>query len=140
MRSKQFLILLLIILAPLSGCLGGEEGIEGEIGPVGPMGESGSSLHLVVTSDELPDCNTTLLGQIFFVSSAGEFQVCSITGWAIVDLSGPAGADGTNGTDGVNGTDGANGEDGADGTNGTDGLRALAVTTTLSEINSNCPD
>ncbi len=136
-KVHAVLFAFLMMTMSLAGCLSGDDG---GIGETGAVGEAGSSLHLVVTADELPDCNTTLLGQIFFVSGEGAFQVCSTTGWAIVDLSGPAGSDGTNGTDGVNGTDGANGEDGADGTNGTDGLSALAVTTTLSEINSNCPD
>tara|TARA_B100002052_G_scaffold132350_1_gene121576 strand:+ start:166 stop:2100 length:1935 start_codon:yes stop_codon:yes gene_type:complete len=105
----------------LAGCLSGDAGEDGAEGVAGPVGEAGSSLHLVVTADELPDCNTTLLGQIFFVSGEGAFQVCSTTGWAVVDLTGPAGTAGADGLDGTNGTDGADGSDGADGAPGADG-------------------
>ena len=108
----------LMITMSMAGCLSGDDG---GIGETGAVGEAGSSLHLVVTVDELPDCNTTLLGQIFFVSGEGAFQVCSTTGWAVVDLTGPAGTAGADGLDGTNGTDGADGSDGADGAPGADG-------------------
>ena len=140
-----FLMITMYLTGYLSGGAGedgseGPAGADGEEGAAGPVGEAGSSLHLVVTADELTDCNTTLLGQIFFVSGEGAFQVCSTTGWAVVDLTGPAGTEGADGNNGSDGVDGTNGTDGSDGTNGIDGLTTLAVTTTLSEGNPNCPD
>ena len=114
----------LMITMSMAGCLSGDTGADGEEGVAGPAGEDGSSLHMVVSSAELPDCDSAHLGQIYFVSGKGSFQVCSTTGWAVVDLTGPegpAGADGTNGTNGEDGTNGTNGEDGTDGTNGEDG-------------------
>ena len=149
----------------LAGCvsdgtdgLQGPEGPEGPEGPPGADGADGSSLHLVVAESDLPECNGDLQGQIYFVSSDGAFQVCSTMGWSVVDLTGPAGTDGTNGADGqdglpgTNGADGAPGNDGADGApgadgtngtdgqDGTDGLAALAVTTNIGTGGSNCPD
>ena len=90
-KVHAILFSFLMITMSMAGCLSGDTGADGEEGVAGPVGEAGSSLHLVVTADELPDCNTTLLGQIFFVSGEGAFQVCSTTGWAVVDLTGPEG-------------------------------------------------
>ena len=122
---SAILLGLLMIMLPLAGCVSdGTDGLQGTEGPEGPPGADGSSLHLVVAESDLPECNGDLLGQIYFVSSDGAFQVCSTMGWSVVDLTGPAGTDGTNGTDGQDGSpgaNGANGEDGADGTPGTDG-------------------
>ena len=148
-KLRAALFAFLMMTMSLAGCLSGDAGEDGEDGKdgaegvAGPAGEDGSSLHMVVSSAELPDCDSAHLGHIYFVSADGAFQVCSTTGWAVVDLTGPPGADGlngTNGTDGVNGANGADGADGARGANGTDGLAALAVTTALTENNSSCPD
>ena len=148
-KLHAVLFAFLMMTMSLAGCLSGDAGVDGEDGAegvAGPAGEDGSSLHMVVSSADLPDCDSAHLGQIYFVSGEGAFQVCSATGWAVVDLTGPEGPagsdglDGTNGTNGANGADGTDGVDGAPGADGTDGLAALAVTTTLSEGNSNCPD
>ena len=135
---------LLMLMIPLTGCVSdganGQQGATGPEGPEGPPGADGSSLHLVDNQTGLPECNAILQGQIFFVQSDGAFQVCSLIGWTVVDLSGPSGLNGTNGTDGQDGIDGANGtdgQDGIDGVNGTDGISALAVTNPELE-GSNC--
>ena len=114
-----------MVMMPLAGCVSdgadGIQGPEGLEGPPGADGADGSSLHLVVAESDLPECNGDLQGQIYFVSSDGAFQVCATMGWSIVDLTGPAGADGTNGADGQDGSPGADGADGAPGNDGADG-------------------
>ena len=100
---SAILLGLLMVMMPLAGCVSdGTDGLQGPEGPEGPPGTDGtdgSSLHLVVAESDLPECNGDLQGQIYFVSSNGAFQVCSTMGWSVVDLTGPAGTDGTNGTD-----------------------------------------
>ena len=127
-KVHAVLFAFLMMTMSLAGCLSGDAGEAGEDGAegvAGPAGEDGSSLHMVVSSTELPDCDSAHLGHIYFVSGEGAFQVCSTSGWAVVDLTGPegpAGADGLDGADGTNGTDGADGADGTDGTDGADGI------------------
>ena len=137
---SAILLGLLMVMMPLAGCVSdGTDGLQGPEGPEGPPGVDGSTLHLVVAESDLPECNTDLQGQIYFVSSDGAFQVCSTMGWSVVDLTGPAGADGTNGTDGLPGADGDDGTNGTDGVDGTNGLSALAVTS-IESAGLNCAD
>ena len=125
-KVHAVLFAFLMMTMSLAGCLSGDDG---GIGETGAVGEAGSSLHLVVTADELPDCNTTLLGQIFFVSGEGAFQVCSTTGWAVVDLTGPEGPAGSDGLDGA---------DGADGTDGSPSPNTMLTSVTIPDISLEC--
>ena len=85
-RLHAVLFAFLMMTMSLAGCLSGDAGEDGEDGAegvAGPAGEDGSSLHMVVSSADLPDCDSAHLGQIYFVSGEGAFQVCSTTGWAV---------------------------------------------------------
>ncbi len=115
-KVHALLFAFLMMTMSLAGCLSGDAGEDGEDGTegvAGPAGEDGSSLHMVLSSSELPDCDSAHLGHIYFVSGEGAFQVCSTTGWAVVDLTGPEGPAGSDGLDGTNGTNGADGTDGS---------------------------
>jgi len=96
-------------------------------------------VYYVDSGDDLPACGSATLGRLYYVASTAGFETCTNTGWAFVDLTGPAGPAGVNGTDGVDGADGVNGTDGASGSDGTNGLSALAVTS-MESAGSNCPD
>jgi len=143
MRLYSYLILTMIIVGPLAGCISngvdGEAGETGREGLKGQDGVDGSSLHFVDSIEQLPECETSLIGQIYFVSSSGGFQYCTIlpsveTGWMDVNLTGPAGQ---TGGDGQNGMDGSTGPHGENGSNGSSGLTTLA-TTTLEPHGSYC--
>ncbi|MDE0708040.1 MAG: hypothetical protein OSB33_03720, partial [Candidatus Poseidoniales archaeon] len=82
-------------------------------------------VYYVDSGDDLPACGSSTLGRLYYVASTAGFETCTSAGWAFVNLTGPAGADGVNGTDGVDGTDGADGTNGADGANGTDGANGI---------------
>ncbi len=112
-KVHAVLFAFLMMTMSLAGCLSGDAGEDGEDGKdgaegvAGPAGEDGSSLHMVSSSADLPNCDSTHLGQIYFVSEEGAFQVCSTNGWAVVDLTGPEGPAGSDGIDGVDGADGS---------------------------------
>ena len=97
MKSAAYLIMILIMAIPLTGCLNnaenGEAGIQGEQGEIGPEGPP---------------------GQDGFNGNDGLNGTDGITG--------PPGADGQNGNDG---TDGINGQNGTNGLDGADGLNSL---------------
>jgi len=81
-------------------------------------------VYYVDSGDDLPACGSATLGRLYYVASTAGFETCTSAGWAFVDLTGPAGnngTDGATGADGADGTPGADGTDGADGVNGTDG-------------------
>jgi len=143
MRLYSYLVLIMIIFGPLAGCISnGVDGETGETGPEGLKGQDGvdgSSLHFVDSIEQLPVCDPSLLGQIYFVSSSGGFQYCSILpsvepGWMVVNLTGPAGQTGVDGQSGIDGSPGPYGENGS---NGSSGLTTLA-TTTLEPNGSYC--
>jgi hypothetical protein len=76
------------------------------------------NVHFAATAADLPTCDETTNGRLYYVESGAQFQVCKTTGWEVITIQGP---DGANGADGTSGQDGAPGADGADGTNGQDG-------------------
>ena len=55
-------------------------------------------VYYVDSGDDLPLCNSDTLGQLYYVASTAGFEVCTSAGWAFVDLTGPAGADGAEGS------------------------------------------
>jgi hypothetical protein len=65
-----------------------------------------TSLSLVPSEDQLPECKDGLLGKVFFIQDTELFKVCTSSGWTVVDLSGP---EGNGGNDGKDGSDGSNG-------------------------------
>ena len=57
------------------------------------------------TVGDLPACDDTRRGDLFFIEADKTFRVCDATGWAVIDLQGAPGKDGTNGTNGAPGKD-----------------------------------
>lgn len=109
------------------------------------------SSHFAMTESELPVCDDSRDGFLYFISSTKTFKGCDGIAWQVIDtrgekgdkgdqgeqgeqgIAGPqgeqgvqgaqgvAGIAGTNGTNGVNGTNGTNGTNGVDGSDGQDG-------------------
>ncbi len=80
---------------------------------------------IVNSSNDLPTCDSTALAQLYYLLTTEDFQVCTDTGWAVIDLHGPQGDPGVNGSDGTDGTDGTAGLDGTAGTQGTPGADGI---------------
>jgi len=97
--------------------------------------------YYVESMGDLPSCDSSTLGRLYYVSSVSLFYTCTKdSGWLYVDLTGPqgplgevgdigpqgeTGESGPKGDPGENGTGGADGQDGSDGQDGTDGTVIL---------------
>ena len=75
---------------------------------------------------DLPTCDSTRTGQLYYVLADSLFQFCATNGYQAIDLSGKTGSTGSAGTNGTNGVDGAPGIAGVNGTNGVDGAPGIA--------------
>ena len=118
MTSKShagFLVLMMATMC-LAGCFGGDdEGPNEDETPVVVLDDEWQ-VHFAESALDLPECNEDRFGWLYYVSADQNFRFCSQFGWELIDVTGPAGADGSNGADGQDGVDGTNGVDGQDGT------------------------
>ncbi|MBF0430622.1 MAG: hypothetical protein HQK83_05050 [Fibrobacteria bacterium] len=76
----------------------------------------------VVASEDLPNCSSNEVGQLYYVLGESEFQYCDGSKYVTVDLKGDSGAQGAQGEAGKDGADGTDGTNGINGVDGEDGL------------------
>ena len=81
-------------------------------------------VYYVDSGDDLPTCDSTTLGHLYYVAATAGFETCTSAGWQFIDLTGPTGPAGVDGADGV-GIDGADGVDGADGSASTNTMLTI---------------
>ncbi|MDP7003963.1 MAG: hypothetical protein QGG21_02965 [Candidatus Thalassarchaeaceae archaeon] len=119
--SRNILAMLLALLmtaSTLSGCLGSDDGpVEDE----SPDELEDWNVYLVQSISDLPACDSTKDGRLYYVSMTSGFQACSGGSWSSIDLTGPTGPAGADGADGADGAQGPAGSDGADGVDGAQG-------------------
>ena len=143
MNNKiAMLLCLLMVSAPMAGCVGGND----ESNPDNEELSDDWNVYFAATAADLPTCDETTNGRLYYVESGAQFQVCKTTGWEVITIQGPVGANGadgtdgqdgapgSNGADGTNGQDGALGADGSDGTNGQDGAAGEDGVSTLIRV------
>ncbi len=120
-RPVVVFLILLMLTAVFSGCTGllGDD-TEPEPEPEPELADW--DVYYVDSGSDLPACGSATLGRLYYVASTAGFETCTSAGWAFVDLTGPAGADGVVGLDGADGSDGEKGEVGADGADGENGV------------------
>ena len=89
MRKIALILCLLMMAAGLSGCIngnqteistGGEPIVPGELPDDWPT-------YYVPTVNDLPSCDSTTLGRLYYIESPPQFEVCKSSGWAVLDLS-----------------------------------------------------
>ena len=89
MRKIALMLCLLMMAAGLSGCIngnqteistGGDPIVPGELPDDWPT-------YYVPTVNDLPSCDSTTLGRLYYIESPPQFEVCKSSGWAILDLS-----------------------------------------------------
>ena len=56
-------------------------------------------VYYVDTGNDLPSCDSSTLGRLYYVADTAGFETCTSSGWAFIDLTGPPGNDGNNGAD-----------------------------------------
>ena len=165
LQQRALFLIALMLLVPLSGCLGGggDDEPADTTDPVDALSDEWM-VYSVADSSELPACNSDTLGRLYHVQVDAAFQVCTTLGWSFIDLrgdAGPPGEDGDDGAPGAKGDDGEKGdqgdqgapgdagqkgdageagEAGQDGDEGPQGLSALASTTTFSGVMHGCTE
>ncbi len=114
--NRRLLSLMIVILFLVPGCTGTDV----EEPDLSELEEWGS--YYVDSVSDLPDCDSSTMGRLYYVASASLFYACTeASGWLYVDLTGPAGPQGQPGMQGEIGPGGENGTDGQDGVDGQDG-------------------
>lgn len=89
MRKIAMILCLFMMTAGLSGCIGNDAEIStGGGDPIVP-GELPDDwpTYSVPSVNDLPTCDSTTLGRLYYVESPPQFQVCKSSGWAVLDLS-----------------------------------------------------
>ena len=51
-------------------------------------------VHYAMSSEDLPLCESSTIGRLYYVQSSMEFQVCLSSGWSVIDIEGPQGENG----------------------------------------------
>ena len=89
MRNDQFFVFLLVIMLPMSGCLGNAD-VETSEGDDVVIGESLDDwpTYYVPAASDLPTCDSSTLGRLYYVEADTNFQACMSTGWEVVDIGG----------------------------------------------------
>ena len=109
------LLALMMTLTALSGCSGPDD--ESDKNDSNELEDW--NVFLVQSEAELPECDSSTDGRLYYLSTDSGFRACSGGSWSNIDLTGPAGADGQDGSDGEQGPQGPAGSDGLDGEDGT---------------------
>ena len=79
---------LMMMMVSLAGCIGGE--IETEDGEELILEDTDDwPTYLVPTSGDLPACDATTLGRLYYVEADTNFQACSSSGWNVIEFSTP---------------------------------------------------
>ena len=121
-NALAILLALLMTASSLAGCSGTDDDVDDE-----PRDLEDWNVFLVQNSSDLPACESSTDGRLYYVSSESGFHACSNGAWEAIDLTGPSGAQGPDGAvgpagpAGPAGADGEDGEDGAVGPAGSDG-------------------
>ena len=89
MRKEHVFMLLLVILFPMSGCVGNTD-IETSEGDDVVLGESLDDwpTYYVPAASDLPTCDSSTLGRLYYVEADTNFQACMSTGWEVVEIGG----------------------------------------------------
>mgnify|MGYP001575178923 FL=1 len=91
MRLVAFVICLIMMTVPLSGCLGGKDIETSEGNDIILEDTDDWPTYYVLTAGDLPACpgqNNDNLGRLYYVESDTNFQACMSTGWQVVQIGG----------------------------------------------------
>ena len=88
MKKIPLMICLMMMMVSLAGCIGGE--VETSDGEELILEDTDDwPTYLVPTSGDLPACDATTLGRLYYVEAETNFQACSSSGWNVIDFSTP---------------------------------------------------
>ena len=113
-KAHALLFALMMMTVSLAGCFGGDDGDSND--EISSETLDDWQVHFAASSSDLPECNDDTNGRLYYVEADGEFQVCTTSGWEVIEISGANGVIGLTGEQGSSGADGVNGVNGQDGT------------------------
>ena len=111
MFSLRFHLILALVALTLVACGSSDNSTTSQNSDDGSVQLYGAKV--ATSASNLPTCDSTQVGQLFYVLADEEFQFCSSEGYQSIDLRGSTGANGADGENGTNGTNGTNGADGS---------------------------
>ena len=124
-KNIAMLLCLLMISAPIAGCVDSND----ESPTENEEQLDDWNVYFAATAVDLPTCDETTNGRLYYIESGAQFQVCKTAGWEVITIQGPDGPSGQDGAPGADGADGTNGQDGAPGADGVSTLiRVLSST------------
>ena len=91
MRLVAFVICLIMMTVPLSGCLGGNDVETSEGNDIILEDTDDWPTYYVPSAGDLPTCDSSTLGRLYYVEADTNFQACMSTGWQVVQLGGNGG-------------------------------------------------
>lgn len=80
------------------------------------------------SESDLPECNTGMIGKIYYVTTGRVFKACTSGGWEAIDVRGPQGDKGDTGATGATGARGEKGDTGSNGSTGSSGTSVSTAT------------
>ena len=88
MRKIVILLCFLLMTAGLSGCIG-DTGLETteEDEVILELSDDWPTYY-VATANDLPTCDSTTQGRLYYVEADTNFQACMSTGWQVVEIGG----------------------------------------------------
>ena len=92
-KAHALLFALMMMTVSLAGCFGGDDGDSNDETPTETLDDW--QVHFAASSSDLPECNDDTNGRLYYVEADGEFQVCTTSGWEVIEISGTDGADGS---------------------------------------------
>ena len=87
--KAAFSLTVLLLVTTLSGCIG-DSVLETPDGDDIVLGESTDDwpTYYVPAASDLPVCDETTAGRLYYVEADTNFQACTSTGWTVVDIGG----------------------------------------------------
>ena len=95
-KAHALLFALMMMTVSLAGCFGGDDGDSNDETPTETLDDW--QVHFAASSSDLPECNDDTNGRLYYVEADGEFQVCTTSGWEVIEISGADGVDGSGST------------------------------------------
>ena len=103
-KAHALLFALMMMTVSLAGCIGGDDGDSNDETLTETLDDW--QVHFAASSSDLPECNDDTNGRLYYVEADGDFQVCSTSGWEVIEISGANGVIGLTGEQGSTGADG----------------------------------
>jgi hypothetical protein len=88
-KAHALLFALMMMTVSLAGCFGGDDGDSNDETPTETLDDW--QVHFAASSSDLPECNDDTNGRLYYVEADGEFQVCTTSGWEVIEISGTNG-------------------------------------------------